>query len=105
MQLYKGLDTITNKVTTNEMNGIPHHLMNILDPSEGEEFDVQTFVKEAHQIVSTSVVNESDVSDKAAVGRRYYLSRESPHHCGRDWVLHSTLPFSGRAYSAFFTRY
>ncbi|KAK9933492.1 hypothetical protein M0R45_020689 [Rubus argutus] len=32
MQVYKGLDTITNKVTEEECKGVPHHLLGIVDP-------------------------------------------------------------------------
>ncbi|KAI5717043.1 hypothetical protein M8J76_016651 [Diaphorina citri] len=33
MQVYKGLDVITNKVTPEEAEGIPHHLLDFLDPN------------------------------------------------------------------------
>lgn len=33
MQIYKGLDIATNKVTLDEMDGIPHHMMSFVDPS------------------------------------------------------------------------
>jgi len=32
MQMYKGLDIVTNKVTPEEQKLVPHHLINILDP-------------------------------------------------------------------------
>ncbi|KAK4771669.1 hypothetical protein SAY87_032201 [Trapa incisa] len=32
MQVYKGLDIITNKVTHEETQGVPHHLMDFVDP-------------------------------------------------------------------------
>ena len=32
MQVYKGLDIVTNKLTMEEQCGIPHHLLGILDP-------------------------------------------------------------------------
>lgn len=34
MQIYKGLDVGTAKVTPEEMQGIPHHLIDILDPAQ-----------------------------------------------------------------------
>ncbi|KAJ8573755.1 hypothetical protein K7X08_010266 [Anisodus acutangulus] len=34
MQVYKGLDIVTNKVTEEETCGIPHHLLSIIDPNE-----------------------------------------------------------------------
>ncbi|XP_050203266.1 adenylate isopentenyltransferase 3, chloroplastic [Mercurialis annua] len=33
MQLYRGLDITTNKITEEQRSGIPHHLLGILDPS------------------------------------------------------------------------
>ncbi|XP_059632570.1 adenylate isopentenyltransferase 5, chloroplastic-like [Cornus florida] len=32
MQVYKGLDIVTNKVTEEECQGVPHHLLGIVDP-------------------------------------------------------------------------
>ncbi|POY72537.1 hypothetical protein BMF94_4363 [Rhodotorula taiwanensis] len=45
MQCYRGLDTITNKATEEEMRGVPHHLMGFLDPSE--EWSVNEFLRDA----------------------------------------------------------
>ncbi|VDN54828.1 unnamed protein product [Dracunculus medinensis] len=42
MQVYKGLDIATNKITKSEMEGIPHHLMDFLDPTE-KDFNVHNF--------------------------------------------------------------
>uniref|UniRef100_A0A5B6YHH9 adenylate dimethylallyltransferase (ADP/ATP-dependent) n=1 Tax=Davidia involucrata TaxID=16924 RepID=A0A5B6YHH9_DAVIN len=33
MQVYKGLDIVTNKVTEEECCGVPHHLLGIVDPN------------------------------------------------------------------------
>ncbi len=41
MQVYKGMDIGTAKITSNEMDGIPHYLIDILDPSE--DFNVVRF--------------------------------------------------------------
>ncbi|KAL2922024.1 Adenylate isopentenyltransferase 5 chloroplastic [Bienertia sinuspersici] len=32
IQVYKGLDIVTNKVTEEECRGIPHHLLGVIDP-------------------------------------------------------------------------
>ncbi|VDK52760.1 unnamed protein product [Anisakis simplex] len=42
MQIYKGLDIATNKVTQSEMDGIPHHLMSFLDP-QTSSYNVHQF--------------------------------------------------------------
>ncbi|MDE5965339.1 MAG: tRNA (adenosine(37)-N6)-dimethylallyltransferase MiaA, partial [Lachnospiraceae bacterium] len=49
MQVYKGMDIGTAKVTKAEMAGIPHHLIDILEPDEG--FHVVTFQKLAREAV------------------------------------------------------
>ncbi|CAD5213678.1 unnamed protein product [Bursaphelenchus xylophilus] len=41
MQLYKGLDIVTNKITDEEAQGIPHHLIGFLEPAD--EFNVHKF--------------------------------------------------------------
>ncbi|MBO6016372.1 MAG: tRNA (adenosine(37)-N6)-dimethylallyltransferase MiaA, partial [Lachnospiraceae bacterium] len=41
MQVYKYMDIGSAKIMPEEMNGIPHHLVDILDPRE--DFDVYTF--------------------------------------------------------------
>ncbi len=41
MQVYRGMDIGTAKITERETEGIPHHLIDILDPSE--EFNVSIF--------------------------------------------------------------
>lgn len=45
MQVYRGLDVVTNKATEPEMGGISHHLMGFLDP--GEEYRVGDFQRDA----------------------------------------------------------
>lgn len=32
MQVYKGLDIVTNKITDEERRGVPHHLLGVIDP-------------------------------------------------------------------------
>jgi tRNA dimethylallyltransferase len=41
MQVYKGLDVGTAKVTESEMQGVRHHMIDVLEPCEN--FDVSTF--------------------------------------------------------------
>ena len=47
MQVYRGMDIGSAKVTRDEMSGVPHHLIDILDPSE--EFNVVLFQKLARE--------------------------------------------------------
>lgn len=47
MQVYRGMDIGTAKITPDKMGGIPHHLIDILSPKE--EFNVVNFQKLANQ--------------------------------------------------------
>ncbi|MFC4404502.1 tRNA (adenosine(37)-N6)-dimethylallyltransferase MiaA [Gracilibacillus xinjiangensis] len=50
MQVYRGLDIGTAKVTTEEMQGIRHHLIDILNP--GENFSVADFQYRVRECIS-----------------------------------------------------
>ncbi|MBR3307404.1 MAG: tRNA (adenosine(37)-N6)-dimethylallyltransferase MiaA [Lachnospiraceae bacterium] len=41
MQVYRGMDIGTAKITAEEMKGVPHHLLDVLDPSE--DFNIKLF--------------------------------------------------------------
>ena len=41
MQVYRKMNIGTAKITTEEMDGVPHHLIDVLDPAE--EFNVFLF--------------------------------------------------------------
>ncbi|SFH60994.1 tRNA dimethylallyltransferase [Pseudobutyrivibrio sp. OR37] len=41
MQIYKGMDIGTAKITTEEMDGVPHHLIDVIEPTE--DFHVVKF--------------------------------------------------------------
>lgn len=49
MQIYKGMSIATAKPTTEEMQGIPHHLIDFLAPEQ--PFSVADYVKLAQQAV------------------------------------------------------
>ncbi|MBL7565361.1 tRNA (adenosine(37)-N6)-dimethylallyltransferase MiaA [Staphylococcus saccharolyticus] len=50
MQVYKGMDIGTAKVTKEEMEGIPHHMIDILSPDES--FSVYEFKKRAETCIN-----------------------------------------------------
>ena len=50
MQIYKGLDVGTAKVTPEEMQGVPHHLLDILLPEE--PFSVAEFTARAGALIA-----------------------------------------------------
>jgi len=49
VQVYKGLNIGSAKISFNEMEGVPHHFIDILNPKEA--FDVETFRKKAHELI------------------------------------------------------
>lgn len=49
MQVYRGMDVGSAKITEEEMQGVPHHLIDILDPNE--DFDVTIFQKLASDAI------------------------------------------------------
>ncbi|XP_043720957.1 adenylate isopentenyltransferase 5, chloroplastic-like [Telopea speciosissima] len=53
MQVYKGLDIVTNKVTKEEQQGIPHHLLGVVNPDT--EFSAQDFRHHASVAVESIV--------------------------------------------------
>lgn len=58
IQVYKHFNIGSAKITKAEMEGIPHHLIDILEPQEG--FNVATFKKLAHEAIN-------DILDRGAV--------------------------------------
>ena len=69
IQVYKGLDIITNKVTSNEQAVIPHYMINIVEPSE--QFSVVQFKAKALPIID-------DIIERQKVpiiigGTNYYI--------------------------------
>ena len=53
--MYKGLDIITNKVTSEERISIPHHLIDFLSPLK-DTYDVTQFTGQAVSVVSAVTV-------------------------------------------------
>ena len=49
MQIYKGMDIGTAKPTTEEMQGIPHYMLDVAEP--GEEFSVSRYCEMADPII------------------------------------------------------
>ena len=48
-QVYRGLDLGTGKVTEEEMGGIPHHLLDVVEPNES--YSVAQFQKDAYAAI------------------------------------------------------
>lgn len=50
MQIYRRMDIGTAKISKNEMENIPHHMIDIVEPNE--EFSVGEYVKQAKKIIA-----------------------------------------------------
>jgi tRNA A37 N6-isopentenylltransferase MiaA len=51
MQLYKGLDVITNKVTLDEMGGVDHWGLDVVQPGRGGSWELGKWCTEADRKV------------------------------------------------------
>lgn len=49
MAIYRGMDIGTATPTAEQLQAVPHHLLNILDPVE--EFNVSSYVRRAHHLI------------------------------------------------------
>lgn len=61
MQVYKGLDIGTAKITEEEMNGIPHHLFDVKEPNEPfsvaeYQTDVRKWIKDIQGRGKTPII-------------------------------------------------
>ncbi|KAJ3237532.1 hypothetical protein HDU81_009346 [Chytriomyces hyalinus] len=69
MQVYKGMDVITNKVTPEERSRVPHHLLDFVDPMS--EYSVLQFERDA-----LAVIDEIHSRGKVPIlvgGTHYYI--------------------------------
>jgi len=56
MQVYRGMDIGTAKITRNEMKDVPHYMIDILDPNE--DFNVYEFQRFAKEYLQTIYHND-----------------------------------------------
>ena len=56
MQMYKGLNIATAKVTAHEMQGVPHHLMSFLDPTT--KFSPHEFRARANETIQDIIARK-----------------------------------------------
>ena len=47
-QVYQGLDIGSAKITTDEMQGVPHHCLDIVDPAQNTRYSVGDFQRDAY---------------------------------------------------------
>ena len=68
IQVYRGLDILTNKVSEDESRGVPHHLLGFVEP--GEEFTTQDFCNHVHMAMR-HIVGNGNIPIIAGGSNRY----------------------------------
>jgi adenylate isopentenyltransferase (cytokinin synthase) len=76
MQVYKGLDVVTNKVTEEECRGVPHHLLGIIDPNTN--FTTNDFLHQAPLTMES--ITSRDRLPIIAGGSNSYISALVNNH-------------------------
>ena len=76
MQVYKGLDIVTNKVTEEECCGVPHHLLGTIDPNSN--FSAEDFCHQALSVMES--ITSHDRLPIIAGGSNSYISALVNHH-------------------------
>jgi tRNA dimethylallyltransferase len=92
MQVYTGMDVITNKMPRDERQGVEHLLMDFKPP--GEQYVVGEWVNDAIQAVGTSrprLDSIHEVSAHVLLDQRDSLSRSGSDRCRRYCVLDAAL--------------
>lgn len=59
MQIYRGMDIGTAKPTREEMQGIPHHMLDVADPNE--DYSVSRYCEEAGAIIDSLLARDKTV--------------------------------------------
>jgi len=68
-QVYKGLDIATGKITKKEMQGVPHHLLDVVDPQE--RFSVHHYKQRADDAVGE--IHDRDKLPILCGGSGFYI--------------------------------
>ncbi len=53
MQVYRGIECLTNQPTLDQQEGVPHHLVGFLDPTS--QYDVAQYACEAHAVIDAII--------------------------------------------------
>ncbi|KAJ2823274.1 tRNA dimethylallyltransferase, mitochondrial [Coemansia sp. 'formosensis'] len=69
LQVYRGYDIITNKVSSEEMLGVPHHLLGFVEPNR--EYTVQEFERDA--LLKINEIHQRNRVPILVGGTNYYI--------------------------------
>ncbi|VDK83587.1 unnamed protein product, partial [Dibothriocephalus latus] len=73
VQLYKGLEIATNKVTEPEMRGVKHHLLGILEPRDGFRYNVHNYRADCWSLIDRINFPDSPRLPIIVGGTHYYI--------------------------------
>ncbi|VDD83909.1 unnamed protein product [Mesocestoides corti] len=71
VQLYRGLDIATNKVTECEKKGVTHHLLGFLDPAKGFVYNVHQYRRDCWRLIDD--LKSRNVTPIVVGGTHYYI--------------------------------
>lgn len=80
IQIYRGLNIGSGKITAEEMRGVPHHMLDIIDPED--EFTVVDFTERAQKLI-TDIISRGKVP-MIVGGTGFYINALlHGYKCGR----------------------
>ncbi|KAL0367605.1 UNVERIFIED_CONTAM: Adenylate isopentenyltransferase 5, chloroplastic [Sesamum radiatum] len=98
IQVYKGLDIVTNKVSNEECRGVPHHLLGIIDPEV--DFTVHDFVH--HALLAVDAIVQKNRLPIIAGGSNSFIQalvNDDTEFCSKvDQMVDSGLVEEGKAF-------
>lgn len=91
MQVYKGLDIVTNKISENEKKGVPHHLLGEIDPES--DFTARDFchhalvaIRKVMRLGRLPVIVGGSNSFIEALVEDHFFSFRSKYECCFLWL-------------------
>src|SRR5690625_6981781 len=87
MQVYKGMDIGTGKITEKEKQHIPHHMLDIKNPDE--DFSVVAYQQEVQQLITH--INQRHHTPILVGGSGLYIHPPPPPHLPSDHQRHDEL--------------
>ncbi|CAN1252400.1 Adenylate isopentenyltransferase 5, chloroplastic [Linum perenne] len=89
MQVYRGLDVLTNKVPVDEQKGVPHHLLGTVNPNV--EFTAKEFRDSALHIIND--IRSRNCVPVVVGGTNYYIQVGVFDLAGQNWGRVDTYRF------------
>jgi len=104
-QIYKGLDIASNKITKQEMNGVPHYLLNVTTPDK--EYNLYNWQKDAFKTIKKILAKNKVPIIAGGTGlyissiiQNYDLHPQEPklRACPYDFIIFGLSPDRDKLY-------